>query len=101
MLNITKEQRDDALTVSLEGRLDTTTSPDLEKMLKESLDDVTELILDFENLEYISSAGLRVLLLAYKKMVPAGTMKLIHVSDVVKDILEITGFLELLNVQDE
>ena len=99
MLNITKEQRDDALTVSLEGRLDTTTSPDLEKMLKESLDDVTELILDFENLEYISSAGLRVLLSAQKTMSRQGEMKLIHVREEVKEIFEVTGFLDFLNVE--
>ena len=99
MLNITKEQNDSTLTVALEGRLDTTTSPDLEKMLKESLDDVTELILDFENLEYISSAGLRVLLSAQKTMTRQGEMKLIHVREEVKEIFEVTGFLDFLNVE--
>ena len=99
MLNITKEQNDSTLTVILEGRLDTTTSPDLEKMLKESLDDVTELILDFENLEYISSAGLRVLLSAQKTMTRQGEMKLIHVREEVIEIFEVTGFLDFLNVE--
>ncbi len=99
MLNITKEQNDSTLMIALEGRLDTTTSPDLEKMLKESLDDVTELTLDFENLEYISSAGLRVLLSAQKVMNKQGEMKLIHVREEVKEIFEVTGFLDFLNVE--
>lgn len=89
------------LTAVMHGRIDTVSAPEAEEILLNALDGVTDLVLDFEDIQYISSAGLRVLLLAYKKMVPAGTMKLIHVSDVVKDILEITGFLELLNVQDE
>ena len=100
-MKIEKKAEGSKLTVALEGRLDTTTAPELEEALKDALEKVDDLTMDFSGLEYISSAGLRVLLLAYKKMVPAGTMKLIHVSDVVKDILEITGFLELLNVQDE
>ena len=99
MLNITKEQNAGVLTVALEGRLDTTTSPELEKMMKESLEDVSELTLDFENLEYISSAGLRVLLSAQKTMSKQGEMKLIHVRDEVKEIFEVTGFLDLLNVE--
>lgn len=99
MLNITKEQKDGILNVALEGRLDTTTSPELEKMLKESLDDVSELILDFEKLEYISSAGLRVLLSAQKTMNKQGEMKLIHVREEVKEIFEVTGFLDFLTIE--
>ncbi len=99
MLNITKEQNDGTMKVALEGRLDTTTSPELEKMLKENLDDVTELILDFEKLEYISSAGLRVLLSAQKIMNKQGEMRLINVCDEVKEIFEVTGFLDFLNVE--
>ena len=99
MLNIVKEQKDTTLTVFLEGRLDTTTSPELEKMLKENLDGMTELILDFEKLEYISSAGLRVLLSAQKTMNRQGKMKLIHVQDAVREIFEVTGFLDFLTVE--
>ena len=99
MLNITKEQEADHLKIALEGRLDTTTSPDLEKMLKESLDDVTELVLDFEKLEYISSAGLRVLLSAQKTMNKQGEMKLVKVRDEVIEIFEVTGFLDFLTVE--
>ena len=99
MLNITKEQKEDALQVVLEGRLDTTTAPELEKTLKESLDGVKELVLDFEDLEYISSAGLRVLLSAQKIMNKQGSMKLIHVREEVKEIFEVTGFLDFLTVE--
>ena len=99
MLNISKESNATSLVVTLEGRLDTTTAPDLEKELKDSLDDVTELIMDFEKLEYISSAGLRVLLSAQKIMSRQGEMKLIHVSDTVMEIFEVTGFDDILTIE--
>ncbi len=99
MLHIEKKQDQDTLTIFLEGRLDTTTSPDLEELLKGSLDGVTSLILDFEKLEYISSAGLRVLLSTQKVMNRQGEMKLIHVRDEVIEIFEVTGFLDILTVE--
>ena len=99
MLNITKNLDQDVLTVELEGRLDTTSAPQLEETLKESLPEVKELVLDFAKLEYISSAGLRVLLAAQKTMSKQGSMKLIHVSDLVKEIFEVTGFSEILTIQ--
>ena len=99
MLNISKESNATSLTVILEGRLDTTTAPDMEKELKDSLDDVTELIMDFEKLEYISSAGLRVLLSAQKIMSRQGEMKLIHVSDTIMEIFEVTGFADILTIE--
>ena len=99
MLNISKGSNATSLTVILEGRLDTTTAPDLERELKDSLDDVTELIMDFEKLEYISSAGLRVLLSAQKIMSRQGEMKLIHVSDTIMDIFEVTGFADILTIE--
>lgn len=99
MLHIEKKQDQDTLTIFLEGRLDTTTSPDLEEMLKGSLDGVTNLILDFEKLEYISSAGLRVLLSTQKVMNKQGEMKLIHVRSEVIEIFEVTGFLDILTVE--
>jgi len=83
----------------LEGRLDTTTAPNLEKELKSSLDDVTELIMDFEKLEYISSAGLRVLLSAQKTMNKQGEMKLIHVNDTIMEIFKVTGFSDILTIE--
>ena len=99
MLNITKAQEDAALRIDLEGRLDTTTAPDLEKELKESLDGVNKLTLDFEKLEYISSAGLRVLLSAQKIMNKQGEMKVIHVNDVIGEIFEVTGFTDILTLE--
>lgn len=99
MLNINKTAEDKTLTVTLEGRLDTTTAPQLEMELKSSLDGVTMLVMDFEKLEYISSAGLRVLLSAQKIMNKQGDMKVIHVSDVINEIFEVTGFSDILNIE--
>ena len=99
MLNIEKKLESDCLTVALEGRLDTTTAPQLEESLKESIDGVKELIMDFEKLEYISSAGLRVLLSAQKIMTKQGSMKVIHVSDLIKEIFEVTGFIDILTIE--
>ena len=100
MLNITKNLDQNVLTVELEGRLDTTSAPQLEETLKESLPEVKELVLDFAKLEYISSAGLRVLLAAQKTMSKQGSMKLIHVSDLVKEIFEVTGFVDILTIEE-
>ncbi len=99
MLNINKNLNGETLTVTLEGRLDTTTAPQLEESLKESMGGIKELILDFANLEYISSAGLRVLLSAQKSMAKQGSMKLIHVSDVIMEIFEVTGFVDILTIE--
>ncbi len=100
MLNIEKKLEENVLEVALEGRLDTTTAPDLEALLKESMEGISELVLNFEKLEYISSAGLRVLLFAQKTMSKTGSMKVIHVSNDVKEIFEVTGFLDILTVED-
>ncbi len=99
MLNINKKTENGTCTVALEGRLDTITSPELETELKASLDGVTELIMDFEKLEYISSAGLRVLLSAQKTMNTQGSMKVIHVNDTVMEIFEVTGFVDVLTIE--
>ena len=88
MLNITKNQEGEKLTVALEGRLDTTTAPELESELKASLDGIKALTLDFEKLEYISSAGLRVLLSTQKTMMNQGEMVLIHVGEAISEIFE-------------
>ena len=99
MLNINKKMEDKTLTVALEGRLDTTTAPQLETELKSVLPDTTSLVMDFEKLEYISSAGLRVLLSAQKIMNKQGEMKLIHVNEVINEIFEVTGFSDILNIE--
>ena len=87
------------LTIGLEGRLDTTTSPELEAGLKEALDGVEALVFDFEKLDYISSAGLRVLLSAQKTMNRQGSMKLKHVNEVIMEIFEVTGFADILTIE--
>ena len=97
-MTITNTLNGTELTVALEGRLDTTTAPELEASLKNSLDGVTELVMDFEKLEYISSAGLRVLLSAQKIMNRQGSMKVIHVSEVIMEIFEVTGFSDILTI---
>ena len=98
-MTITKNQDGAALEIALEGRLDTTTSPMLENELKEALPGVTELTLDLEKLEYISSAGLRVLLAAQKTMSKQGAMKLINVNEIIMEIFEITGFSDILTIE--
>ena len=99
MLNIQKAAEGAALRIALEGRLDTTTAPRLEEELRASLPGVTTLELDMAGLEYISSAGLRVLLSAQKIMNTSGQMKLFHVSDVVMEIFEVTGFTDILTIE--
>ena len=85
------------LTVTLDGRLDTTTAPALEKFFSENCTDAAALILDCEKLVYISSAGLRVLLANQKKM--KGAMKLIHVCELVMEVFEMTGFADILVIE--
>ena len=98
-MNIDKKLEGSTLTIALEGRLDTTTSPDLEETLASSLDGVAALVFDFAKLDYLSSAGLRVLLSAQKRMNKQGSMKLVHVNDAVKEIFDITGFADFLTVE--
>ena len=98
MLKINKSIENGKALFALEGRLDTVTAPDLEKELKDSLDGVTELQLDFEKLEYISSAGLRVLLSAQKTMAKQGEMTLTHVNETIMEIFEVTGFSDILTI---
>ena len=98
-MTITKTAEGSALSLALEGRLDTTTAPQLEAELQDSIEGVTDLVMDFEKLEYISSAGLRVLLAAQKIMNKQGEMKLIHVCDDIKEVFDITGFADILTVE--
>lgn len=99
MLNITKNTNETGLTVALTGRLDTTTAPELEKELKASLDGVTTLVIDMTALDYISSAGLRVLLSAQKTMNKQGEMKVVHVGETIMEIFEVTGFSDILTIE--
>ena len=99
MLNIEKTVNGAELTVTLAGRLDTTTAPELEGELKSSLDGVEALIFDMSELQYISSAGLRVLLSAQKTMNRQGEMKVVHVNDTIMEIFEVTGFSDILTIE--
>lgn len=98
-MTITEVRNNEMLTLTVEGRLDTTTAPVLEKTINDLLDGVTELILDMKQLEYVSSAGLRVLLSTQKKMNPIGSMKLTGVCDEVMDVFEMTGFADILDIE--
>ncbi len=98
---MTIESKKDAgkLTLAVTGRLDTSTAPKLEKTLKYSYDGVTELVFDLKELEYISSAGLRVLLSAQKTMNKQGSMKVTNVCEEIMEIFEITGFSDILTIE--
>ncbi len=98
-MRIEKNQEGEKLNLAVIGRLDTTTAPELEQELKESLEDVKELILDLAGLEYISSAGLRVLLAAQRRMNKQGSMKLVNVNELVMEVFEVTGFSTILTIE--
>ncbi len=98
-MNIIKNTEGKTLNIALEGRLDTTTAPQLEAELKQSIADNTELNLDFAKLEYISSAGLRVLLAAQKVMNKQGKMVIRNVNDVISEVFEVTGFADILTIE--
>ncbi len=88
------------MTIELSGRLDTTTAPQLEETLAAALDGVSGLVFDFNKIEYISSAGLRILLNTQKKISAAGgSMKLVGVNDVVREVFEVTGFINILTIE--
>ena len=99
MLNINKKKEGSKLTVAVEGRLDTTTAPELEASLKEDIEGGEELVIDLANLEYISSAGLRVLLAAQKIMMKQGKMVVTNPNDVISEIFEVTGFRDILTIE--
>ncbi len=98
-MTINKNLNGTQLTIALEGRLDTTTAPELEQTLKESLDNATELTMDLSKLDYISSAGLRVLLSAHKAMSKKGGMKVTNVNEIVKEVFDVTGFADILTIE--
>ena len=98
-MTIQKTKQENTLQIALEGRLDTVTAPELEKEVRESLGGVTELVFDLEKLEYVSSAGLRVLLAAQKIMNAQGKMKLCNVSEAIMEIFDVTGFSDILDIE--
>ncbi len=98
-MTINKTANGNELIIALEGRLDTTTAPQLDDELKASLGGVENLQFDFSKLEYISSAGLRVLLSAQKVMNKQGTMVIRNISDEIQEIFEVTGFVDILTIE--
>ena len=99
MLNIETKRNASELTVALSGRLDTNTAPELEAALKTALEGVEELTFDFEKLDYISSAGLRVLLATQKTMNRQGSMKVKNANEIIMEIFEVTGFADILTIE--
>ncbi len=98
-MTINKTQNGTQLTISVEGRLDTVTAPQLEAELKTSLDGIKELVFDISELEYVSSAGLRVLLSAQKTMNKQGSMTVKGANEAIMEIFEVTGFVDLLDLE--
>ena len=99
MLTISKTKEDGRLLVSLEGQLNATTTPQFDAELNNSLKNVTELILDFDKVDYVSSAGLRTVLGAQKTMNTQGAMKLINVDKTIREVFELTGFAKFLTIE--
>lgn len=97
-MTITTNQENGKLSIALEGRLDTNTAPQLEAQLKQSINGISELEFDFSKLDYISSAGLRVLLAAQKIMNKQGKMLIRHINDTIMEVFEITGFVDILTI---
>lgn len=98
-MTINKKEDGSVLTLELDGRLDTTTAPQLEATLKSSINGVTKLIFDFSALDYLSSAGLRVLLSAQKVMNRQGEMTVCNVNETIMEVFEVTGFVDILTIQ--
>ena len=98
-MTIKTKQNGTNLEVALEGRLDTTTAPELERELGRLMPGAESLTLDFSDLAYISSAGLRVLLAAHKAMMPKEGMKVVHVNDIVQEVFDVTGFADILTIE--
>lgn len=98
-MNISKTEEKTSLLIKLGGRLDTNTAPELEAEVNRSLDGIEQLTFDLADIEYISSAGLRVLLYAHKRMSGKGSVKVTHVNETVMEIFEVTGFSDILDIE--
>jgi len=98
-MTIEKKTNGTELSIALTGRLDTTTAPELESELKASLEGVKNLVLDFAGLDYLSSAGLRVLLAAQKTMNRQGSMVVRNVNETISEIFDVTGFCDILTIE--
>jgi anti-sigma B factor antagonist len=98
-MTINKTKEDSKLTVQVEGRIDTTTAPQLETEIKDEISGITDLVIDLKEVAYVSSAGLRVLLSAQKVMNRQGNMVIKNVNEEVMEIFEVTGFVDILNIE--
>lgn len=98
-MTISKKQEGSKIIVAVEGHLDTTTAPELEEKLRECFQNADSLEIDLDGLEYISSAGLRVLLSANRTMAKKGGMKVTNVNEIVQEVFEVTGFTDLLDIE--
>lgn len=98
-MTITKVQEADTLTLTLKGRLDTVTAPDLNKEIDAIGTETKSLVLDFAGVDYVSSAGLRAILCGQKKMTAQGSMKLLHICPTVQEVFDMTGFAEILTIE--
>jgi len=99
-MEINKELNGNKLNIALVGRLDAVTAADLDKVIQNELNGIEELTMDFSGLDFVASAGLRVLLVAQKRMNKQGSMKIFHVNDDVMDVLDMTGFSNFLDIAD-
>lgn len=97
-MTITENRNGDSLTIALEGRLDTSSAPELEAALQKVLPGIDELVFDFEKLEYVSSAGLRVLLTSHKALIGKKGMTIRGVNELIREVFEVTGFTDILNI---
>jgi len=98
-MNIKQNREGNKLTVSINGRVDTSTAPELLEQLKEAMKDIEDLVLDLAGVDYISSAGLRVILYAQKTMNDQGSLTLINVNSDIMDTFELTGFTDILTIK--
>lgn len=98
-MTISIDKIEDAMTITLEGRLDTESAPELDKIVETELEGIKTLVFDMKGLEYISSSGIRVILKAQKTMNNQGVMKLTNVNDTVMEVFDITGFLDILTIE--
>ena len=98
-MNVEVKRNSEGIIIEVEGRLDTTTAPTLDKTINENIKDAKNLVLDLKELKYISSAGLRVLLSAQKKMQNIGSMKVINVCVEIMEMFEMTGFADILSIE--
>ena len=98
-MNVTITKTGTTALITVSGKIDTTTAPELEAKVKPSLEGVTELTFDFKDVDYVSSAGLRVILSTQKIMTKQGSMKIVHVNESVMEIFEVTGFLDILTIE--